>query len=315
MQQGRLCVSDSGLLELGLVYASPGGRLRPGGVSEDDVPSRGQLADLRVLDRGEVQAEGLVALGVAAPDRLNCPSRSLPAYPLTKHSVVSSFLSPFQTCTWMCAAGRPAVGDRLDGPEVVLAGRAGQEAAESLEVRVELLLACVVRLEVGAVAVALPDLDDGVADRVALGVEDPAAQVRDLADRRGDRVVDDQQVVVGVERELGRVVRPLVLVRGAGQLLGEGASGREGGCASARCSYESSPVGREKMSNMELIFPGKGKREEGKYNRRPIQLPGPTRLAELEERGDHTRLPGSALLYGVTEDLCPGCGSRRARRP
>ena len=37
-------------------------------VSQDDVPSRGEFADLRVLNRGEVQAKGLVALGVAAPD-------------------------------------------------------------------------------------------------------------------------------------------------------------------------------------------------------------------------------------------------------
>ena len=69
----------------------------------------------------------------------NWPSRSLLGKPLMKHSVVSSFLSPFQIRAWICAAGRPAVGDGLDRPEVVFAGRTGQEAAVSLEVRVELL--------------------------------------------------------------------------------------------------------------------------------------------------------------------------------
>ena len=121
------------------------------------------------------------------------------------------------------------VRDRLDGAEVVLAGRAGQEPAEALEVLVllVLLLVAVGRVQVDALGVALPDLDQGVADRVALGVEDPAGQVGDLADGRGDAVVDDEQVVVGVERELVRVERPLGLGRGAGQLLGEQPAGGE----------------------------------------------------------------------------------------
>src|SRR3712207_7970807 len=56
-----------------------------------------------------------------------------------------------------------------------------------------------VRVQVDAAVVALPDLDDRVADRVALGVEDPAGQVGDLPDGRRDAVVEDQQVVVRVE--------------------------------------------------------------------------------------------------------------------
>ena len=116
----------------------------------------------------------------------------------------------------MC--GRAAgVGDGLDRAEVVFAGRAGQEPAEALEVRVALVAALVaVGVEVDAVGVALPDLDDGVADRVALGVEDAAGQVRDLADGRRDGVVDDDQVVVGVERQLVGVERPLGLARASG---------------------------------------------------------------------------------------------------
>jgi len=40
--------------------------------------------------------------------------------------------------------------------------------------------------------------------------------VRDLADGGDDRAVDDQRVIVGVERELGRVERLLVRGRGEG---------------------------------------------------------------------------------------------------
>ena len=68
-----------------------------------------------------------------------------------------------------------------------------------------------------------------VASRIGLpvGVEDPAGQVGDLADGRGDAVVDDDQVVVGVERQLVGVERPLGQRRGAGELLGEQAAGGE----------------------------------------------------------------------------------------
>ena len=99
------------------------------------------------------------------------PSFSLPAYPFTKHSVVSRASRPFQTLKWMCAAGRPRVGHRLDRAEIVLAGRAGQEAAEALKIGVELGAIFDVILEVGPVAIALPDLDDRIADRVAFGVQ------------------------------------------------------------------------------------------------------------------------------------------------
>ena len=72
-----------------------------GAVSQDDVPPRGEFADPGVLDRGEVQAEGLVALGVAGPDLLELPVAFVVRRPLTKDSVVSSFLSPFQIRAWM----------------------------------------------------------------------------------------------------------------------------------------------------------------------------------------------------------------------
>jgi hypothetical protein len=56
------------------------------------------------------------------------------------------------------------------------------EAAVSLEVRGKLLPIPRVLLEVGTVPIALPDLDDGIAERFPPGVEEPATEVRDLAD-------------------------------------------------------------------------------------------------------------------------------------
>src|SRR5262249_39396875 len=69
------------------------------------------------------------------------------------------------------------------------------------------------------------------------------AEVGDLADGGGDRVVDLQQVVVGVERELGREEWPLVRGRGPGQLLGESPSGGEGGRAERERAEERAAAG------------------------------------------------------------------------
>ena len=70
-----------------------------------------------------------------------------------------------------------------------------------------------------AVVVALPNLDDCVAERLAIGVENPAAEVRDLADRGRDAVVDEEQIVVGIERQLVGIERPLGLPGGEGRAL------------------------------------------------------------------------------------------------
>ena len=53
-------------------------------------------------------------------------------------------------------------------------------------------------------------------------VEDAAAEPGDLADRGRHAVVHDDEVVVGIERELIRVERPHGLLRRARQSLGEG---------------------------------------------------------------------------------------------
>ena len=103
------------------------------------------------------------------------------------------------------------VGDRLDRAEIVFAGRAGEESPEALKVLVVILLVRVASVDVGAVVVDLPDLDQGVPDRVALGVENTAEKMGHFAHGRSDRVVDDQEVVVGVERELVGIERPLSL--------------------------------------------------------------------------------------------------------
>ena len=54
----------------------------------------------------------------------------------------------------------------------------------------------------------LPDFDDGILDRVALGIEYVPSHVRDLTYGRGDRVIDNDEVVVRIQRQLLGIERP-----------------------------------------------------------------------------------------------------------
>src|SRR5262249_853040 len=126
----------------------------------------------------------------------------------------------------------------LDGTEVVPSARAGQEPAETLEVPIAFSLAAVLAVQIDALAVHLPVLDQRVAHRIALRIENSTTQMCDLADRRRDRVVDDEQGVVGVQRQLIRVERSLGLRGSPDQLLGECAADREGGRAKGECAQK-----------------------------------------------------------------------------
>ena len=84
-----------------------------------------------------------------------------------------------------------------------------------------------ISVDIDPLAVHLPDFHEGVAHRLAVFVENAPAQVRDLANGRGNRVVDDDQVVVGVERQPIRVERPFGPRRCRGEFLREQPTGRE----------------------------------------------------------------------------------------
>lgn len=63
------------------------------------------------------------------------------------------------------------IGDRFNRAEVILALRVGQEAAVALEVFVAAVSITAARMQICAVIVDLPNLDEGVADGFALGVQ------------------------------------------------------------------------------------------------------------------------------------------------
>ena len=88
-------------------------------------------------------------------------------------------------------------------------------------------------MEVYTRGVALPDLDEGVANRLAACVENASAKPAHLADAGRGGVVENQQIVVRVERQLVRIERPLGLLGRERERLGEstGHSEKRGGNA------------------------------------------------------------------------------------
>src|SRR6185369_4665121 len=118
------------------------------------------------------------------------------------------------------------IGDGFDGAEIIFAGGSGQETAEPLEMTIPGGMG-VPGMEVNAIAVALPDFDEGVPDGIAAAIQDAAAQVSDFADGRGEAVIDDDEVIIGVERQFVRVKRAFGLGGRAQELLGEGAGDGE----------------------------------------------------------------------------------------
>jgi len=151
--------------------------------------------------------------------------------------------------------GAAWIGDGFDGAEDVFAGGAGEEAAERLEVFVffgDIAAAAGVAVDPGAVA--LPDFDEGVADGLAVWAEDAAAEPCDLADGWGGGVVDDEEIVIGVERERVRVERAFGLGRRLEEGFGEGAGdGPEGGGSGGGAAEEVAAAGEEGFAGSEEI--------------------------------------------------------------
>jgi len=114
------------------------------------------------------------------------------------------------------------VEHRLDGAKIVFALEPVRKPAKSLEVFVALRVS-VTTVEIDAMVVHLPDFHERVPYGVALRVEDAPAQVRDFADRRSDAVVDDDEVVVRIERPGGPIEWALGLSGRADKFVGKNA--------------------------------------------------------------------------------------------
>src|SRR6266568_3293543 len=187
--------------------------------SHHDVESGGQFADARAFDGREIHRHRRARLWVT-DFLINAVALILRlAFDVTLRRPL---LAPFHFDREVNVPCASRVEHGLDGAKIVFAAGAGQEPAKALEVFVALRVS-VTTVQIDPMVVHLPDFHQRVPYRIAFRVEDAPAQVRDFPNRRSDAVVDDDEVVVCVERQVVRIEWPLRLSGRADEFVAKGA--------------------------------------------------------------------------------------------
>ena len=186
--------------------------------AEHDVETRREFARLRALERGEIHCDCIAQLLIshAAPDAVLFIAGMAFDVALSRQQIFALRLHLVVN-----VRRPPRIRHWLDRAEKILARTAREETPEALEIPVALFRIARVRMQVGPAVVALPDFHERIAHRVALRIEDAPAHVSNLADCGSDRVIDDDEIVIRIERQMVRVKRPLRLRRRARELLGK----------------------------------------------------------------------------------------------
>src|SRR5437867_1802941 len=209
--------------------------------SKHDVKSRGQLCNARVLERDKGHDDRSFCFGIA--DAVEDAVAFVLRFALDV-TLCGPFLAALELEGKVNVPSATGIESRFDRAEIVFAAGAGQEPAKALKVRVAGSVA-VAAVQINAVIVHLPDFDQRVADRVAAAVQNPTAEVGDLAHGRRERVVDDDEVVVGVQRKVVRVKWAFGLAWGAHQFLSQSARQCEQDGAPDKALEKDAPVEQE----------------------------------------------------------------------
>ena len=132
--------------------------------AQHDVEARREFANAGTLERDERDGDRLPRLLIL--DAL-INTITLVAGLALDVTLRNQLLAAFHLDRVMNVRGASRIRHRLDGAEEILAGRAGEEASEALEIGIAFLAVAAPGMEVGSVVVALPDFDQRIADRPA----------------------------------------------------------------------------------------------------------------------------------------------------
>ena len=224
--------------------------------AEHDVEARCEFARLRAFERGEIHCDCVAQLLIAhaAPDAVlfiagmafDVALRRQQIFPLRLHLVVN--------------VRRPSrIRHRLDRAEKILARAASEKTPEALEIPFALFRIARARMQVGPAVVALPDFHERIAHRVALRIENAPAHVSNLADGGSDRVIDDDEIVIRIERQMVRVKRPLRLRRRSDELFGKSPRRRKKREAHSSTGEKATAVERGEVLHGDLKLRAGGK--------------------------------------------------------
>src|SRR5438105_631469 len=129
------------------------------------------------------------------------------------------------------STARRSYPTRLDRRDTKAAVAVGHHPAEARERRIERLVLRIIRMRVASMRVRLPDFDDGVADRDAVGIDDPALDRHPVsANAFAREIVGDKPRKTDVEIRTNRLRRrgfePHVVYLGKRMSFSNGVSSR-----------------------------------------------------------------------------------------
>lgn len=213
--------------------------------AENDVERHGKLSNARILNRLEFCQQQLPGFLVSRTS-VN-PIALVLFVALDQHlrGVDALAILADREVNVRRAAG---VGNRLDGSEIIDPAGIGEEPPVALEIRVAFpLVVRVPTVQVDAMVIHLPDLHHRIPDRTSVGRQNSAAQVGDFSQCRSDRVIEDDQVIVCIQRHLVRVERTFRHLGRGSQFFSEDSTVQEQGCTrEAESTDEVSAAGVKK---------------------------------------------------------------------
>jgi len=193
------------------------------------VESGSEFASLGSLERGEGNSDEFLQLGITAAEPLVEEVLGILLFPLDIQLSGEDTLVPVRDCN-MDVRRASGIGRGFNGTEVVMTIGAGEKASIALEVSVPFVLSVGLGMEVYSLVVYLPDLDDGIVERLPLGVHHHAAEVAYGTYRGSDLVVDDEEIIVGIQGKVVGIEGPFHVVGRTGEGLCQGTGyGEEGG--------------------------------------------------------------------------------------
>ena len=147
----------------------------------------------------------------------------------------------------MKMGGAWSVGNGTNRPEVITALRTGEESTIPLKVGIALLSASrPAGMDIASFGVCFPEFDDNARGRGSVAVENLPVEVGDFSDRRLQRIVDQDEIIIRVEGQFVRIERAFRLEGSDHQLLGKKSrcrkkGGRTGEGISVKIGDDGSP--------------------------------------------------------------------------
>jgi hypothetical protein len=191
--------------------------------TQDNIELCREFTRVRILNRCEIDNNRLPRFGISYPFQNTIAFIFRFALDV---ALGRPFFVTFHFDGEMNVACAARIKDGLDRAEVVFAAGPSHESAKALEIGFAFGV-FVAAVQVNAVTIGLPNFNQHVSKWVSTSIQNAPGEMRDLADRGSDGIVDDNEVVVRIQRKVVRIKWALGLLGREEQLFGKGARNGE----------------------------------------------------------------------------------------